>query len=171
MIHSKFKDIVFPFFGRKYNPYNIRYKKNLIEAKLTKDHKYYTVDKATEELIGLSYYERLFHLENKIDYEFTCRNLSELINSPVLWGVDDTGKVFDLSNKERFKLKVSPIRKILNPGLIWLNRISYPFTIDKSIDLSQIDVNVLKVIVVYIDSTWVIYKFTYEEITQATILL
>ncbi len=171
LIHSKFKDIVFPFFGKKHNPYNIKYRKDIIEANLTKDHKYYTIDKITDDTLGTTYYQRLFNLENRIEYDFTCRNLSELINSPVLWGVDDSGKIFDLSNKERFKTKTSSIRKIVNPGLIWLHRISYPFVLDRSINLSEIDPDVLKAIVVYIDNTWVLYKFTYENSEISTILL
>lgn len=171
MIHSKFKDIVFPFFGKRQNPYNIKYKKDIIEANLTKDHKYYTIDKVTTKTVGTTYYQRLFDLDNRIEYDFTCRNLTELINSSVLWGVDDAGKIFDLSNKERFKIKTSSIRKIVNPGLIWLHRISYPFVLDRSINLSEIDPVVLKASVVYIDYTWVLYKFTYEDTESSTILL
>mgnify|MGYP003704660907 CR=1 FL=1 len=124
----------------------------------------------TSDTKNLSYYQRLSTIEDRIEFEFTCRNLTELINSPVIWGVDSVGKVFDLSNRERFKMRTSSIRKI-KPGLIWLNRISYPFEVDKTINLEEIDSKVLKIITVYIDKTWVLYKVTYTNTETDSILL
>jgi hypothetical protein len=83
------------------------------------------------------------------------------LNAKVYWGVDSTGKVFDLVNKERFPTKLARIRKI-KEGLIWVNYVSYPLKIHKTVDLENADLDVLKVILLYIDYEWIIYQFTYD---------
>lgn len=139
----------------------MKYSSNSIVVNFIKDHRYFLVDKIDNTTENLSYLERLAAMEDRIYYDYTCRNLTELINSPVKWGVDNTGKVFNLSNLEQFKTSLKTIRKV-KPGLIWLNRISYPLTVEKTLNLEEVDTKVLKVIVVYIDYVWTIYKFTYD---------
>lgn len=161
MSHSKFKDIVFPFFARKHNPYSVIYKKDKVLVKVDPHSKVAFIDNVTSENKNLSYFERLSNFDTRVSFEFTCRNLTELLNAKVYWGVDSTGKVFDLVNKERFPTKLARIRKI-KEGLIWVNYVSYPLKIHKTVDLENADLDVLKVILLYIDYEWIIYQFTYD---------
>jgi len=168
--HSKFKNIVFPFYGKIKKPYDIKHSKNIIKANFHINNKYYIIDKLDDSTYGLTYFERLAKLETRIEYEYTCRNMTELINSPVKWGVDNVGKLYNLYNKETFRIATKKIRNIKS-GLIWLHNISYPFIIDKTINLEEIDTKVLKAVVVYIDYVWVLYRFTYEAVHEETIRL
>lgn len=143
-------------------PYHIKYYNNEVKCNFRKDHRYFLIDKIDETTKNLSYLERLVLAEDRVEFNYTCRNLTELINSSSKWGVDSSARIFDLSSKERFPLKVRSIRKI-KPGLIWLNRISYPIHIDKTIKLEEIDTKVVKAAVVYIDHTWVLYRVTYSN--------
>jgi len=160
--HSKYKDIVFPFFGRKQNPYSVKYKKDIILVKIHSHSKDAVLDYVTEDNKNLSYFTRLADLDNRLEFEVTCRNLTELLNTKVNWGVDSQGKVFDLVNMERLPARIAKIRKF-KEGLIWVNLVSYPLEISKTIDLSSLDLSVLKAVIVYVDKTWVLYNFTYEN--------
>jgi hypothetical protein len=157
---------VFPFFGRKHNPYKVLYKKDKILIKLTSHSKDVILDIATEETKNSSYLDRIASLDNRLFFEYTCRNLTELLNSKSCWGVDSTGKVFDLINTERYKTKLVKIRKV-KKGLIWVNSVSYPILIDKTINLESADFEVLRILLLYIDNEWVLYKVTYDtEISE-----
>lgn len=162
MSRSKFSGIKFPFYGLKALPYHIKYSNKKVICNFRKDHRYFLIDKIDESTKDLSYLERLALVEDRVEFDYTCRNLTELINSSSKWGVDNSGRIFDLSTKERFTLRVKSIRKV-KPGLIWLNRISYPIHIDKTIKLEEVDTKVVKAIVVYIDNTWVLYRVTYNN--------
>ncbi|SVA93317.1 uncharacterized protein METZ01_LOCUS146171, partial [marine metagenome] len=39
----------------------------------------------------------------KITFDYTCRDIKEIINSKCKWGVDDNAQLFDLTTKEKFK--------------------------------------------------------------------
>ena len=136
LIHSKFKDIVFPFFARKHNPYSVKYKKDKILVKITSHSKDAIVDIVSEDNKNFSFFERIASLDDRVVFEYTCRNLTELLNCEAHWGVDSLGKVFDLINTERFRTKLTKIRKI-KKGLFWVNSVSYPIQIDKSIDYTR----------------------------------
>jgi len=170
LIHSKFKDIVFPFFARKHNPYSVKYKKDKILVKITSHSKEAIIDIVSEDNENFSYFERIASLDNRVVFDYTCRNLTELLNCEAHWGVDSLGKVFDLINTERFRTKLTKIRKI-KKGLFWVNSVSYPIQIDKSIDLETADFEVLKPVLLYIDNQWVLYKFTYEAAVSEYISL
>lgn len=171
MSRSKFKDIVFPFFGKRDNPYDVVFKKdrilvregnNIFIGKLA--------DLITTDNQHLDYLARLAGIDNRIVFDYTCRNLSELLNSKAYWGIDSVGKVFDLANPQKFKAKVSSIRKF-KKGLIWVTGVSYPMIVNSTIDLENVDLKVLKVVLLYIDNEWIIYKFTYDISTSEYIVV
>lgn len=170
MSRSKFNGIRFPFYGIKRTPYDIKYSSNSIKCNFIKDHKYFYIDKVDEITKNYSYLERLVPEDDRLYFDYTCRNLTELINSPVKWGVDNSGRIYNLSIKERFPISIRTIRKI-KENLIWLTRISHPFILDKTLTIEEVDIKVLKVMVVYIDNTWILYKFTYDAISTESILL
>lgn len=137
---------------------------------MIKDHKYYVLDRVTEETKDLPYMSRIIDIDDRLEFEFTCRNLTELINSPVSWGLDSRGKVFNLSKNELFTISTRSIKKIENQ-LIWLKGISYPFPLEKSLNIEDIDSKTLKVNVVYIDYTWILHSFTYDNYPKGQIRL
>lgn len=142
----------------------------MVKCNFIKDHRYYILDQITEDTKHLTYFERLTSLEDRLEFKYTCRNLTELLNSSCKWGVDNSGKIFDLSIKERFPVAVRRINRT-KPGLIWVNRISYPLELDPTLNLNDVDRDVLKAVVIYIDNTWTLYKVTYENTTIESMLL
>lgn len=171
MNHSRFKDIKFPFYGKVNWYYDILYRQNVIYGKqFVHSKSYKIIDQVSEENKAQNYIQRLASIDNRIEFDCTCRNITELIAAKPKWGIDSEGKIFILTRKERLKTKILPIRK-KKPGLIWLNSISYPFEIDRTINVEAIDTNALRAQIILVDSLWVLYKFTYELSTAETILV
>lgn len=129
-----------------------------------------TIDEVTKETKSLAYIERLANINNRIEFDYTCRNITELIASKPKWGVDSSGRVFLLMKKEVFNSKILSIKK-KKPGLIWLDKISYPLEIDKTINVDPIDTSTVRAKVIYVDGIWILYEFTYEDCATAKIVI
>lgn len=152
---SKFSNIKFPFYGLKNKPENIRYNNHNISInnQIIVDYGNFKGD----------YFTRLVRIRktfpnNSITYDYTATNLQELIKSPIKWGLDARGKIFDLSKKEQFPIKCIK-RKKIKDDLLWVRGVSYPFEI--KYDLAATISDIMWIIIVNIDLTWYLYDFIY----------
>lgn len=163
---TKFTGIHFPFFGLKVKPYNIEYHvTGHITLTKFKDGKVYLLDDV--KLDSSSYSERLLrldsqHSQTRLVFDFTFNNLRQLIKSAdkVKWGLDSRGQVFNLSKKFKYKAKIAKVKR-KNDNLLWIDGITYPFTLPYPID--NFKSQDLYAILVNIENTWYIKDFTHEK--------
>lgn len=153
---SKYFGITFPFIGLKSVPYDFSIRTDSISIKLTTSSNWVQIDKFTE---GRSLISR--YLEGKSEdflYDATCLNISQLISKRIKWGIDSKAKIFNLSERQEFKARSVPVLKV-KEDLIWVDTVSYPFKIKKSL----LDPNLILeqyTTIVLIDNNWVLYRFT-----------
>ena len=153
---SKFKEIIFPIFGLSFMPYNIRYKGPKKIIQLYADSAELIIDDTS---ISGNYYNRLKKLKTRLYFEITAINLIQLIHSPMKWGIDSAGKVFNLNKKEKFKLKYAKIYEHKN-NLLKVYGISYPFELPNNMKNIS-DVTNYFLVLIYIDYVWYIYDLNY----------
>ena len=153
----KLKGITFPLFALKYKPYKIEYSSDSIYCYTTPISHRATLD--NKQLDG-DYFSRLLEMENRIKFDYTCKNIQDVIYSRVKWGIDSIGKIHDLSRMESVKWESRRIRRI-HKNLVWLHKISYPFKIDT---LETIEASTdMYATIVYINNEWYIKEFTLDK--------
>lgn len=158
---AKFSDITFPFFGLYNKPQEVSIKTDRIDIK-THDNLnkiLYPQDIKSDQYIKVLA-SMLAKNENRIIFDYTALNLQSLIvTKPLVWGVDNTGKIFNLTHKERFPVLQTPISK-RRDGLLWFKHVSYPFSIPFNIEqtINEYSIGLL----VYIDLTWYIYEINHN---------
>lgn len=168
---SKFSDIQFPIFGIK----------NLVSFEFTLDKIFTTIN--NQKLIvddktikNESYLSRLIELDSRKDYQrlkfdFTIRNMEELIKSNCKVGIDNFGKIHYFEIKEQFKYAEREITKVKNP-YFWFKNISYPFKINLE-NISELEDNKSYYYgkLVYINKNWYFLGITDEKTTKEKIWL
>ncbi len=153
---SKFYGIEYPIFALKNKPFNYTVTVDTIGVQLKEFGEWHVIDRFTNEKSLVSRY-----IETKDDifcFDYTCLNISQLISKPIKWGIDSAAKIYNLENKQEFIARNEKVIKVKN-NLIWVNTVSYPFTLPKN----MIDKNELiqqYATIVYIDDVWVLHKFT-----------
>ena len=158
MTISKYRGITYPFFAIKRVPYSIRYDKNQIVIQKYKDNSECIVD---DRRLPGDYFARLVQLDRKI-FDYTCRDLEDLLNCKAKWGLDSTAKIFDLSAPEKHRKEIRKVQRVKN-NFIFVDKISYPFKIDVVTPLEQKHLEDLYVEVIMIENEWYLHKFTREE--------
>lgn len=173
---GKFTGITFPFYAISEIPDVITYSLYGIDI-VMKDTRYYIVDDRTYP--QQTYIGRLLAMDadnkNRLKFKYTCTNLQQLmlLMYKIKWGVDNTGKIFDLSKKEKFLQKITS--KIVQlpeeetPGLLRLKGISYPFEVPFEIEKS-ISAYAL-VCLAKIEERWYIHRVTNRWVTAKTVSL
>jgi hypothetical protein len=153
----KFRNIKFPIFTLKKKPYSITYSASKIYCTLHPgDHKR-TVDDKT---LSGDYFARLMQLEHRLDFDYTCKNLQDLIFTNSKWGIDAEAIPHDFS-----KLEAVPVEKRLvvktNKTLIWIKHVSYPFELLTNEKLEFKDD--IYATVVYVNGEWFLKEFSYDK--------
>jgi hypothetical protein len=150
---SKFDDIAFPFFGLKSKPYKVVYDINKISVIRHKDSHAETAD---DKRLPGDYFSRLVQLEHRLNFDFTCKSIQDIIINKINWGLDSKAKPFDLSSKEMAITKIAKVQKAKD-NLIWVDSIAYPFKLftRETINLSE----VVYVTLVYVKYEWFIKEF------------
>lgn len=158
---SKYSGIIYPLCGTKYMPRDIIY---------TSDNKIFIIDKEYNRkllddltLSSKTYLGRLLQLDQKnierVNFNYTANILENIIFSKIRWGIDNSGKIFNLSKRELVPFRSTKVEKIKDK-LIWVKGVSYPFHIP--IDIKEVINKHLFVEVVYINNKWRLYNFTYK---------
>ena len=166
LMPTKFDGIEFPFFGLKNKPHQISFsiQGQRVITKF-KNGKVYILD--DPQLEGNNYSERLLKLDiaypqTRIIFDFTFTSLRQLIKSidRVKWGLDSTGKNFNLTRKQKLKAKIAQVKK-KNDNLLWIEGISYPFELPYDID--NFKSKDLYALLVNVNNTWYVKDFTHEH--------
>ena len=163
---SKFNNINYPFFGLIKKPYETIYSLDKIYIRKYKDSHLETVD---DKNISGDYFSRLLTLDNRLKFDYTCRDLQDIIISNVKWGIDCKAIPYDLSTQESVS---ADKRKVIRTkdNLVWLKNISYPFTLNTKESVNVVDD--LYASIVRVNNEWYIREFTYEkELKRATVLI
>ena len=155
-----FSKIAFPFFGFKEKPYEINITFDRIEIKKHKDSHFETVD--NKYFIG-DYFNRLLQMNPRTNFDYTCKNVEEILVSKVKWGLDKNAIIHDLSKKDTFPARDVKIKKVKD-NLIWLEKVSYPFKINTDQILFIEDVLFARII--YINNEWYLKEFLMEPKTK-----
>lgn len=156
---NKFSEIKYPFFGIKQKPYQVKYDLSKVFVKRLYSGHFETVDDRT--LQG-DYFARLASLETRLKFDYTCKNLQELIYSGCKWGMDCEANPHDLSANMVVKAYCNKIVKV-NDNLVWIKNISYPFEIPTHEKL-QLEDNIYGQLV-KVDDEWYLKGFSYEPRT------
>lgn len=157
---NKFYGVNYPIFVLKSKPVEIIYSTSKISIKRKTDSHIETLD--NKELEG-DYFSRLLQIDQRVTFDYTCKDLQSLVMSNAKWGIDSKAIPHDFSIKEEFEIKKAKVRKIRN-NYIWVEKISYPFKIDTKEKIDIVDD--LYVILVKINHEWVIKEFTYDAIVS-----
>lgn len=168
---SKFTGIKFPFFGLHNVPFKIRYEGPRI---------YVTPHELLKERImddialGDSYFERLVKLtaeypDDRLFFDETSPDMLALIHSNSKWGIDCSGMIFDISNKEVFNYKYRKIKRHTKDA-VWIKTPNYPFLLPQHLkDLP--DLTDYHLGIVYIDGTWYVHDLTLFPEDKVSIIL
>ena len=150
--------IKYPIFTLSKKPFDINYTSYQIKIKKTESSSWETVDDRT---YGGDYFTRLLQLEYRVAFDYTCRNLQDLILSNSKWGVDSAAKIHEMPTYRTFK---TIRRKIVrtNKNFIWVKYISYPFQIKTMQDL-DFNTDNLFADLIMVDKKWFIKGFINEE--------
>jgi hypothetical protein len=154
---DKFSGITYPIFVLKEKPIEILYSKNKISIRRNYASHLETVD---DKSISGDYFNRLLQLKTRVIFDFTCKNLQDLIISDVKWGIDSKAIPHDLSSKKEYEIKKVKVVRIIN-NYMWVEKISYPFKIDTKEDITSI-IN-LYVVLIKINTDWLVKEFTYDS--------
>lgn len=155
---SKFNGINFPLFALKQKPYKILYDIHKIYVVKYKDSHKETID---DKNLNGDYFARLLQLENRVNFDYTCRNLQDIIYSSPKWGVDATAKPCDLSAREAVAAKVVKVKRIIS-NLVWLESISYPFRLNTKERLDIADE--AYAVIVKVNNEWFIKEFSIDPL-------
>jgi hypothetical protein len=164
---SKYYGVQFPVFGLLIIPFDIRVKLDSIEVQKQEFCSWNCIDRYIE---GKSLLERyILAKEEDFGFDITCTNLSQLISKKVKWGIDSQFKIYNLSAKQTFKARNVKVRKCIS-NTIWVDSVSYPFKLKKGITDPKEILNQY-ITIVYIDSVWILYRFTsFKESVESVTL-
>lgn len=157
---NKFDYISYPFFGLKNKPYQVKYDLNKIYAQRTYSGHLETVD---DKSISGDYFARLATLDKRLRFDYTCKDLQELVYSGCKWGLDCKANVFDLSKPMVVRTYSHKVVKVRD-NLVWIRNVSYPFKVptNEKLELNEeIFATLIK-----IDDEWYLKEFSYEPSNQ-----
>lgn len=157
---SKFEGITYPLFALKSKPYQLVYSTERICAIKTKGSNLETVD---DKSLPGDYFSRLLQLVTRLKFDYTCKNLQDVIYTKPAWGMDSLAQPVDLTKREAVTAKCLKVRRIKN-NLVWLDSISYPFKVSTNEELIVQDS--IYAVVVNINYEWYILSFSSDKQTM-----
>ena len=159
---SKFSNINYPIFGLQTNP-TLKYESTKLFG--CKSTVWYLINDTS---INCSYLEKLLVMKNRMKFDYTCRNINELINSKTVWAIDNNCIIYDLHKKQKFKRSSKKIMDKKGNYMI-LDRISYPIKIPNY--FTEVELIGMYAQVVYIDNCWYVYSISHfrQEDEQITL--
>lgn len=152
---SKYSNIQFPIFCLKREPYSYSVTRDEIYIE-TKPGSQYQVDKFQDNTTYLFRYVSI--KPDEFQFDATCLNLTQLIKSKVVWGIDAKARVHNLKKKQEFKARSVKIIRVVQ-DYIWVDSVSYPF----KLGIQNVDAETLLeqwATIVYIDQVWHVFNIT-----------
>lgn len=153
---NKFSDIVYPFFGIKHKPYLVKYDLTKILIQKMRTGHLETVD---DKSLNGDYFARLAQLEHRLKFDYTCKNLQEVIFSGCKWGMDSKADPHDLSKPLVASTYCGKVSKV-NENLVWIKNISYPFEIPthEKLELNE----EIYAVLVKVEDEWYLKEFSLD---------
>jgi hypothetical protein len=152
---SKFYGIRYPIFCLKFPPAGLKIHPEGIAIQKREFSDWNTLDQYDPQKPFLSRY--LVQDTGTFEFDYTCQSITQLISNRIQWGIDSNAKIYNFQKKQKFRARNSRVRRVVN-NIIWLDRISYPFEISKSVVVPR-DLKRQWATMVLIDGTWELYKF------------
>lgn len=153
----KFRNINFPIFTLRKKPHSVIYDATKIYCVLEPNSHKQTID---DKSLHGDYFARLLQLNQRLQFDYTCKNLQDLIFTSSKWGMDAKAIPHDFS-----KLEAVPVEKRLviktNQNLVWLKNVSYPFELLTQETLQLKDE--IYATIVYVNGEWFLKEFSYDK--------
>jgi hypothetical protein len=153
-----FKDIEFPFFGLYKKPENISFTLNKIYVNRTLSSHKETVD---DKSLDGDYFARLLQINNRLQFDCTCKDLQQLIFERPLWGMDSKAIPFDLSERN-YHVSIKKVITKIKGNLIWVDKISYPFKLPTNENL-EFPEDTIYATLISVNSEWYIKNITSDD--------
>lgn len=159
----KFNNIYYPLYGLAHKPQKLIYTRYKISAKLY-DGTENTID---DKNIKGDYFTRLLNMKSRLTFDFTCRNLQDVLFSKTKWGMDSNAIPHDLSKLQQVKSDIKRVERVEN-NIVWVKNISYPFTLNTTERVEIIDDIYARLILV--NNEWFLQELLYDkEISKKTV--
>lgn len=139
-------------------PENISFTLEKIYVNRTLSSHKETVDDKTLE--G-DYFARLLQINNRLQFDCTCKNLQQLIFERPLWGMDANAVPHDLTERKYYASIKKPITKIKG-NLLWVDKVSYPFKIPTNEEL-EFPKETLYATLISVNNEWYIKNITLDD--------
>jgi len=154
-ISPKFNNITYPIFALRNKPVKLVFDTYTIRCVRNYNQKLELVD---DKSLPGDYFNRLIQLDDRVMFDFTCKNLQELLLSKAAWGIDSNAVIHDLSKKVAVPVEQRLVTKI-SGNLVWLRNISYPFEIPTKENI-RLDDNTYGILA-YVNGEWFLREFSY----------
>lgn len=151
---NKFTDISYPIFTLRNKPFKIMYDTHKIYCMPTNTSHRHTVD---DKSLAGDYFGRLLQLEKRLAFDYTCKNLQDLIFTESKWGMDSKAIPHDFSKLHAAPVEKRQVVKVLG-NLLWLRNISYPFEIPTQEKIRLDDI--LYATIVFVNGEWYLKEFS-----------
>lgn len=106
------------------------------------------------------YFARLLQLDTRVKFDYTCRNVQDLIFTKVAWGIDSKAVPHDFSELVAARVEKRQVTKIVG-NLFWLRNISYPFEIPTQENIRLEDT--IYATMVFVNGEWFLKEFSYDS--------
>jgi hypothetical protein len=156
-ISAKFIGIAYPIFVLKTKPYKLMYTLDKITCMATASSHTQTID---DKSLQGDYFGRLLSIKERVSFDYTCKNLQELIFCKGRWGIDKNAGIHDLSRNMSVPTESRKVVRI-EKNLVWLYKISYPFRLHTNENIFVNDD--LYAILVLVNNEWFLKEFSYDR--------
>jgi hypothetical protein len=156
-ILAKFNNINFPIFTLKCKPYKILYDLHKITCIMKPEGHIQTID---DKRLSGDYFSRLLQLDARVSFDYTCRNVQDLIFTKVAWGIDSKAIPHDFSQLSAATIEKRQVTKVVG-NLFWLRNISYPFEIPTQENIRLEDS--VYATMVFVNGEWFLKEFSYDS--------
>lgn len=154
---AKYKDIAFPVFALKQKPYKVIYDLTKISCIMKPDGHLQLVD---DKSLAGDYFARLVQLKTRLTFDYTCRNVQDLIYTGASWGIDSKAIPHDFSRLTACVVEKRQVSKV-HGNLFWLRNISYPFEIPTQESIRLEDT--IYATMVFVNGEWFLKEFSYDS--------
>lgn len=156
-ISLKFNNIAYPIFTLAKKPSKVIYSIDRICCVRSPNGHLETVD---DRNLSGDYFARLLQMKVRVSFDYTCKNLQELLFSRSHWGIDSQAIIHDFSEFQAVPVEKRLVTKVQG-NLVWLRNISYPFEITTQENI-RLDDKVYGTLV-YVNGEWFLREFSYDS--------
>ena len=124
---------------------------------MTSDGHMQTID---DKRLSGDYFSRLLQINNRVNFDHTCKNVQDLIFTKASWGIDSKAIPHDFSQLAAAKIEKRQVVKVTG-NLVWLRNISYPFEITTQENIRLDDT--IYATIVFVSGELFLKEFSYDS--------